>query len=646
MDDAAHTLRQYWGYERFRPGQEKVIGSVLAGRDVLAILPTGGGKSVCYQVPALLSEGLTLVISPLIALMQDQVAHLSARGIPAAFINSTLSRREIDQRWTNAEHGQYRLLYVAPERVSSDLFQARAERLSIALLAVDEAHCISEWGHQFRPAYRELAEARQVMGDPPTIAVTATATPEVRSDIVEQLDLDDPAVIVSGFDRPNIIWSVFQEESKQRKVAEIVDAVPGAGIVYTATRRDVEGWTHWLGEQGVSAVAYHAGRSKSEREKAQEQWVTGDARVVVATNAFGMGIDKPDVRFVIHAMLPSSIEAYYQEAGRAGRDGGTAYAVLLYHPADESTQEALIQDSHPTGPEVRQAYEAICNLGQVPVATLPEDPLLLSMERLQRLTEFSPGKLRTALELLERQEVLEHIPPRRYHGYVRFRKPVDKLRAYARSLDNKSLSDFVQNVLRAVHADAYRKWWPVDLRWLCQRTGLERSRAERGMAFLEERGLLTWHPPADLLRIQLTIPRAQKLPVDGRSIEEDRRRAERRLTYMRQYARSVTCRRQFLLGFFGENHADHCNACDICLGRHATTSVSPKYEHHLTRILRCIQEGFERPQWNVSLPPYRVTGLVQYLVEQGYVEVVNPIHEEYRLTSRAHAHLRDPVDGS
>ena len=251
LDDARRVMQDRWGYASFRPGQDEIIEAVLERRDVLGVLPTGGGKSLCYQVPALLADGFVLVVSPLISLMQDQVAGLRARGIEAAFINSTLPFHEIDQRWTDAEHGRYDLLYVAPERLQTDLFQARAPRLDVSLLAVDEAHCVSEWGHHFRPAYREISAARDGLGAPPTLAVTATATPDVRRDVVDLLDLDDPAEVVRGFDRPNLVWSVFRTESKRKKLRDVVEAVEGSGIVYTATRRGVETWTEMLRKKEI-----------------------------------------------------------------------------------------------------------------------------------------------------------------------------------------------------------------------------------------------------------------------------------------------------------------------------------------------------------------------------------------------------------
>ena len=313
-------MRRCWGYESFRPGQREVLEAVLDGRDVLGVLPTGGGKSLCYQIPAVLGEGLTLVISPLIALMQDQVEGLRSHGIDATFINSTIPKYEVEQRWTDAEHGRYDLLYMAPERLTTDVFRARAERLDVSLLAVDEAHCVSEWGHHFRPDYLEIPAGRSLVGDPPTVAVTATATPAVRKDIVQLLEMSDVAEVVRGFDRPNIIWSVFRTENKWAKLKDVVEGVDGSGIVYTATRSGVERWTRRLNDLGMRVAGYHGRMDGDEREQRQQAWVQDELRVIVATNAFGMGIDRPDVRLVVHYNLPKNLEGYYQEIGRAGRD--------------------------------------------------------------------------------------------------------------------------------------------------------------------------------------------------------------------------------------------------------------------------------------------------------------------------------------
>jgi len=634
--DARRVMQERWGYPSFRPGQKAVLEAVLEGHDVLGVLPTGGGKSLCYQVPALLTDGMVLVVSPLIALMQDQVEGLRAQGIDATFINSTLPGHEAEQRWTDVEHGRYDLLYLAPERLTTDVFEARAGRLDVSLLAVDEAHCVSEWGHNFRPDYLKIPEARALVDDPPTMAVTATATPTVRRDIVQLLEVPEAQEVVRGFDRPNIVWSVFRTEQKWAKLKDVVEGVTGTGIVYTATHRGVERWTKRLRSEGVAAAGYHGGMDAAEREARQQAWIDDEVRVMVATNAFGMGIDKPDVRFVVHADVPSSLEAYYQEAGRAGRDGERAYAVLLFREPDADTQEAMIESSHPTAEEVRTVYDAVCNVGQVPIGSEPDSPLVVDRTAVIKITGFSRAKVRTAVELLDRQEAWTRLPQRKHFGLIRFRKGTDAVRHYADQLDNRALTRFVRTLLRIVHADAFFEWWPFDLRSATRRMDLSRERLTRGLQYLEERGLFQWQPPDAALRVELEFPRASKLPVEDRRVQSARQRAETRLQYMLRYARSVTCRRRFLLTYFGEKSPEECGACDVCLDRHEPTIVTPDDEPMLRFILQEVEAGVPRSDWfeEAPAPRHRIDALVDWLAEEGYLVIKSPLKGTFSLTER------------
>jgi len=637
LEDARRAMRNRWGHKAFRPGQEAVLEPLFDGQSVLGVLPTGGGKSLCYQLPAVLTEGFVLVVSPLIALMQDQVEALRAQGVAAAFINSTLPSHEVEQRWTNAEYGQYDLVYIAPERLSTDVFQARAERLDVSLVAVDEAHCVSEWGHHFRPDYLEIPAARELLGDPPTVAVTATATPPVRRDILDLLDLPEAAQVVRGFDRPNIVWSVFRTDNKWKRLRAVVDAVQGTGIVYVATRRAVGRWRTRLANHGVAAAGYHGGLDAEERETRQQAWVEDEVRVMVATNAFGMGIDKPDVRFVVHMDLPSSLESYYQEAGRAGRDGEKAHAVLLYRPPDADTQASLIEASHPTATEVREVYDAVCSVGQVPVGSEPDGPLVVQRDAVLKTTGFSRTKVQTAADLIDRQGAWTVLPRRRHFGLLQFATSVREVRQFADRGDNRALSEFVRTLLRAVHADAFREWWPLDLRALARRTGLSRERLRRGLRYLQERDLLRWQPPGAALRVELAFPRAAKLPVDDRAVQNARQRAETRLKHMLRYARSVTCRRYALLTYFGETTEERCGACDICLGRHRSSAVTPDDEPVLRHILEQVNASVPRGEWfdEPPAPPHRIEELVDWLVTKGYLTVEEPLEGDVRLTEKA-----------
>lgn len=641
MDDARAVLRRQWGYDAFRPGQKEILAALLDGGNVLGVLPTGGGKSLCYQIPAVLTDGLVLVVSPLIALMQDQVEGLQDEGIDATFINSTLPRYEVEQRWTNAEHGRYDLLYMAPERMTTEVFRARADRLDVALLAVDEAHCVSEWGHHFRPAYLEIPEGRALIGDPPTVAVTATATPEVRDDICALLEMPGATEVVRGFDRPNIAWSVFRTEHKWAKLKDVVGGVGGSGIVYTATRRGVERWTQRLKHEGVAVAGYHGRMSAEERTARQHDWLAGDVRVIVATNAFGMGIDKPDVRFVVHVDVPSSLEAYYQEAGRAGRDGEQAYAVLLFQEPDADTQEALIESSHPTAQEVRMVYDAVCNVGQVPVGAEPDGPLVVNQSAVQKITEFSRSKVEAAAELLDRADAWTRLPNRSHHGVLRFEQGIGALRRYADDLDNRALARFVRTLLRQVHADAFSDWWPLDVRALSERLEVSRDRLNRGLKYLEDRGLLRWRPPGDALRVELAFPRARKLPVDDQPVQAARERAEKRLRSMLRYARSGTCRRHFLLTYFGEASPERCGSCDVCLGRHDPPAVTADEKDELQRILEQIQADVPRDDWFAQreMPRHEVDVLVNWLVQRGYIRMEDPLNGRFALTEEGRTQI-------
>lgn len=361
MPTPVDVLQQYWGYPAFREPQEEVIQQVLQGRDTLAILPTGAGKSLCYQVPALLLDGMCLVVSPLIALMRDQVENLRSRGIPAAAVFSGLSPGELDAVLENAARGQYKLLYVSPERLKTSLFQARLPRMKVSLVAVDEAHCISQWGYDFRPSYLEIALLREQVPGVPFLALTASATPVVEKDIIEKLQLKDPVVFRKSFLRPNIGFAALHLENKANKLLELAGKIKGSGIVYARNRQLVESVATLLRKHGHSASFYHAGLKGEERTRRQQDWQQGKVRVMACTNAFGMGIDKADVRFVIHAGVPDSLEAYYQEAGRAGRDGKRSFAILLYKDTDLSLLDDHADIQYPARDAVGRVYEALCN---------------------------------------------------------------------------------------------------------------------------------------------------------------------------------------------------------------------------------------------------------------------------------------------
>lgn len=563
---ARALLRRYWRHADFRPGQWEAIRAVLTGQDVLAIFPTGGGKSVCYQLPALLLEGMALVVSPLIALMEDQVARLRARGIPAAFVHSALAPSAIEQHWINAAHGAYRLLYLTPEQLTTHRFAALSPRLRISLLAVDEAHCVSDWGLAFRPAYLELSQVRAQLGHPPMLALTATATPSMRVDIVQKLGLRTPCVIAVGFDRPNLVWSVFETSHKAERVEAVVRTIAGAGILYCATRRSAERWAQQLARWRIPAVCYHSGLTMAERRTAHQVWLEDRARVMVATRAFGLGVDRADARFVVHTALPPSLEVYYQEAGRAGRDGHKAHAVLLFEAADIALAQALLQQTYPSTETVSRIYEVACSLAQVAIGSRPQHPIALDIARIAQLVGTSPSAVRRALELLMRQGLWEPVALRAQDVLLRFCTPAATLRRFAHQNPNARLGHFVETLLRSIPAEAFHTWWPVSLRYLERQTGLPRERLLRGLDFLRERALLGWLSAAQGQLVRFKEARAARLTFDDRLLRQAQQQAETQLEDMIRYARTPGCRRHFLRTYFGEAAPTYCHGCDHCLG--------------------------------------------------------------------------------
>jgi len=399
-----NILKKYWGHQSFRPLQEEIIQSVLNKTDTLALLPTGGGKSICFQVPTMAIDGICIVISPLIALMQDQVQNLRKKGIKAAAISSALSKREIDHQLDNVIYGDVKFLYISPERIETELFKARLQKMKVNFIAVDEAHCISEWGFNFRPAYRKISELRELLPDTPLIALTATATPKVVEDIKEQLGFVNGSIFQVSFQRNNLIYVVQKEENKLSRMISIVRKLGGSGIVYVRSRRESIRQANLLRANNFAALPYHAGMTFKERKEVQEAWVKNKAQIVVATNAFGMGIDKPDVRFVIHLSLPQSVEAYFQEAGRAGRDGKLAYAVCLNDTSDIAFLRERVAEQIPDPEKAKNVYRALTNYFQLAVGSDLSVGKPIDILSFSKKYNFKPAETYNALKLLEAHE--------------------------------------------------------------------------------------------------------------------------------------------------------------------------------------------------------------------------------------------------
>jgi ATP-dependent DNA helicase RecQ len=555
-DRAEACLKAHFGLDAFREGQGEVIDALLAGQHTLAVMPTGRGKSLCYQLPALMLPGVTIVVSPLIALMKDQVDALAARGIPATFINSALDPDEQQARIEAMARGAYKLVYVAPERFRHRGFLAGLKGTEVSLFAIDEAHCLSQWGHDFRPDYLKLKSAIAACGRPTVLAATATATPEVREDIIKQLALKEPTVVVSGFDRPNLRYVVryaANEEQKMAKLREVLEKIAGTAIVYAATRKNVEAVTEQLQGFGIQAVAYHAGLEDGARARAQDLFMSSQARVVVATNAFGMGIDKPDVRVVVHYDLPGTLEAYYQEAGRAGRDGRTSLCVLLFSPADRYLQEFFIEGSCPRPETIAGVFQTLCAQAEPEIYLSHE---AINRQLPQKAHDMAVG---TSLSLLERAGLIERLAKGAAPAQFRL---LDANAVAPRSPIQQKLLDRIKSFPQALTG------MPIGLEGWSAALEESRETLHHGLVALRQKGLLDYTPPARTQGIRIARRVADALAeLDVAYLEAKQGREIAKLERMIGFAYARGCRRNYVLDYFGEATKDTCGRCDVCSGQ-------------------------------------------------------------------------------
>lgn len=622
FEQAQEALQKYWGFPSFRPGQDKVIQAVLDGKNTMVLFPTGGGKSLCYQVPATVLDGLTIVISPLVALMQDQVEQLNDRGISATFVNSTISSWEIEQRFANARNGMYDLLYCSPERLKTTLWKAEMPKLDIDIIAIDEAHCISEWGHDFRPSYREIRPALEDIADEVTwIALTATATPEVRDDIQNSLELEDPVIVSKGFDRPNLKWWIIKTERKDQKILKAVQqaASKGSGLIYGGTRRNCEELAHNIEQKlGLKTKAYHAGIDSADRQQIQQEWIKGTTPLVVATNAFGMGIDKADCRYVIHYEMPYSLESYYQEAGRAGRDGEESFPILLFKESDAIIAEQRIKDSYPGKEELQKVYDVLCDELNLAVGSEMEECKEVSLHALEKRSGLPRRKVRTALDVLGQLGVIELIEYVTPQIGVHFIVSQDYVHDQINGLKNQQKVEFLDILFRQFGGEAFGQMKYLEFDYIQRKLGVSPNAVKKGLQVLQDRDhILKYESIGELPLIRLVEERRSNLSLRTTKLEQHRNNLLKKLEYMKGYISTENCREVYIRHYFGEENVEACGHCDNCLNTDSAT-FPIKYEE-IKKIRNVLEEGSlsfteiaKRVDWNKE----RTKHLLSYLLRE------------------------------
>ena len=635
VDNYKEVLHQYWGYDDFRGIQREIIESIGSGHDTLGLMPTGGGKSITFQVPALAQEGTCIVITPLIALMKDQVDNLRRRGIRAAAIYSGLTREEIIITLENCIFGDIRILYVSPERLSSELFQTKLRHMRVSFITVDEAHCISQWGYDFRPSYLEIAKIRKIVPAAPVLALTATATPQVVQDIQDKLrNLRDPKesmdpgqtefnVFRMSFERKNLAYVVRRATDKREQLIHILQSVQGTAIVYARSRRRTKEYAELLNEAGISATFYHAGLDACEKDERQQSWQQNQVRVMVATNAFGMGIDKPDVRLVIHIDCPDSIEAYFQEAGRAGRDGNKAYAVLLYNDADQRKLEKRITDTFPEKDFIRQIYEHLAYFYQIGVGSGYNYTFEFNIDKFCHAFRHFPIQVDSALKILNRAGYIEYTEEQDNQARVMFIIGRDELYRLENTSPNE---EKVITALLRNYGGLFTDYNYIDEGFIASQTQLEPHQVYMTLKGLSQRHILHFIPQKKTPYIRYTQRREdmEHILLPPVIYEERKGQYTERIHAMISYATDdAVCRSRQLLRYFGEKNDHDCHQCDVCLSHRSEGMVSePRFNEAMERILALLDDGQPHPipdLRDIQLPTDELDAALEYLLKEEYI---------------------------
>jgi ATP-dependent DNA helicase RecQ len=612
----SEVLKEYWGYDGFRPMQEEIITAALEGKDVLAIMPTGGGKSICFQVPGLMRDGITLVVTPLIALMKDQVQNLNDRGVRALAIHAGMSRHEADLALNNAAYGDYKFLYLSPERLGTQLFRSYIDVLDVSFIVVDEAHCISQWGYDFRPDYLRIGELRERI-DAPVIAVTATATPSVAQDIMERLGFKEKLLLKSGFERPNLSYIVRQVEDKYSQILNVCNGVPGTGIVYARNRRKCEELSAFLMAQGVSASFYHAGLGGQARAERQAAWKSGAVRVMVCTNAFGMGIDKPDVRFVVHYDLPESPEAYFQEAGRAGRDGKRSFAVQLWNGVDVRRAKQIEDVSFPSLEYIEDVYQKLHAFFEIPYDNGMGRQLKFKIEDFCKRFGLQRAPAFYALKYLERTEHLTYSEEVDIPTKVRIN--VDRKSLYDVELADQGQANVLEALMRS-YTGIFSFLQQIDEEYVARRAGQTVPQLRQSLYGLSLAHVISYVPTdhSDVVVLhhdRLRPGNVNLMPSRYAMLRESfHARAEAMLEYVSE---TSECRSRYLLRYFGQTEAADCGTCDVCRARRASAPVHEPVE------------GTDKPE--EKFPPNPPARTLQQMTRRKLIEYIDRKDGKYSI---------------
>jgi len=613
VSTAHEILKQYWGYDRFRSKQEEIITSIVSRKDTLALLPTGGGKSLCFQVPALMMEGLCVVVSPLMALMYDQVNNLRKRGIEAYSVSSAMQSREIDRVLDNCVYGSVKFLYISPERLRNELFIERFRKMNVSMIAVDEAHCISQWGYDFRPSYLQIAEIRLIKPAVPVLALTASATPAVVADIQHRLDFREENVLGMSFSRPNLSYNVLQSEGKETRILDICKRMAGSAIVYCGTRMRTKELAAMLSSNGITAGIYHAGMTAQERDFSFRKWMNNEVRIICATNAFGMGIDKPNVRFVLHADVPPNPESYFQEAGRAGRDGERAYAVLLYHEDDIIKLQRQLDQKFPEKDFIRKVYRCIGNYLQYAPGAGKDSSNNFDLSEFTKKFELPFTEAMYALQILELAGYLSFNEAAFVQSRLCFE--VSRQDLYSYQVLNKGMDEFIKVILRT-YTGTFEQYANIREDELARNAKITVKQVTEKLVVLSKQGIVDYQPQSDHPKLTLLTGRIDErniyLPEE---VYESRKRSEtERLNAMVRYLQKHQCRSVQLLEYFGERGTQPCNQCDICRESNKHGIPPQDYELMNQAVINTILKGsFTVDEFPAQLTTFPRVELIEFI---------------------------------